>query len=68
LIPELGIYRAAKLLIDQHGQEATIRAAERADQLLKAADIDGGGSGGPSSRRLRSFSATGVHPCGETRN
>ena len=27
------IYRAAKLLIDQHGQDARIRAAERADTL-----------------------------------
>jgi hypothetical protein len=37
LIPELDIYRAAKLLIDQHGQDAPIRAAERADELLEAA-------------------------------
>jgi hypothetical protein len=58
LIPELDIYRAAKLLIDQHSQEAPIRAAERADELLEAADIDAGGSGGPSPRRSRSSSAT----------
>jgi len=41
LIPELDIYRAAKLLIDQHGQEAPIRAAERADELLEAGDTEG---------------------------
>jgi hypothetical protein len=40
LIPDLDIYRAAKLLIDQHGEEATIRAAERADELLETGDID----------------------------
>jgi hypothetical protein len=28
---DLDIYRAARLLIDQHGDEAAIRAAERAD-------------------------------------
>ena len=41
MIPELDTYRAAKLLIDQHGQEAPIRAAERADELLEAGDIEG---------------------------
>jgi hypothetical protein len=41
MIPDLDIYRAAKLPIDQHGQDAPIRAAERADHLLEAGDIDG---------------------------
>jgi hypothetical protein len=41
LIPDLDLYRAAKLLIDQHGQEAPIRAAQRADELLAAGDIEG---------------------------
>ena len=27
------IYRAAKLLLDQHGEDAELRAAERADEL-----------------------------------
>ena len=35
------IYRAAKLLIDQHGENAGLRAAERADQLLEAGDMIG---------------------------
>jgi len=35
------IYRAAKLLIDQHGENAPLRAAERADQLLEAGDMIG---------------------------
>jgi hypothetical protein len=41
MIPDLDIYRAAKLLIDQHGEHASMRAAERADELLEAGDIDG---------------------------
>jgi len=35
------IFRAAKLLIDRHGENATLRAAERADQLLEAGDMIG---------------------------
>ena len=35
------IYRDAKLLIDLHGDDARLRAAERADQLLEAGDMIG---------------------------
>ncbi len=35
------IYRAAKLLIDQHGEDAPLRAAERAEALLEAGDMIG---------------------------
>ena len=36
------IYRSAKLLIDQYGAlEAEIHAAQRADTLLEAGDMDG---------------------------
>ncbi len=38
---DLDIYRSARLLIDQHGDEAAIRAAERADVMLDAGDLDG---------------------------
>jgi hypothetical protein len=34
-------YRAAKPLLDQHGADAGLRAAERADQLLDAGDMIG---------------------------
>jgi hypothetical protein len=37
MISDPDIYRAAKLVIDQHGDDAAIRAAERADELLEAA-------------------------------
>ena len=38
---DLDIYRSAKLLIDQHGDEAPIHAAMRADDLLDRGDLDG---------------------------
>jgi hypothetical protein len=41
MIPDLDIYRAAKLLVDQHGQDAPLRAAERAGDLLEAGDVEG---------------------------
>ncbi len=41
MIDEPDIFRAAKLLIDRHGEDASLRAAERADGLLEAGDIIG---------------------------
>ena len=41
MIPELDIYRTANLLVKQHGAEATIHAAMRADAMLDRGDIDG---------------------------
>jgi len=38
---ELDIYRSAKLLIDQHGEDAPIFAAMQADKCLEAGDLDG---------------------------
>ena len=38
---DLDIYRAANELIKQHGEDAPIHAAMRADELLDAGDIDG---------------------------
>jgi hypothetical protein len=37
----LDIYRAAKLLIDKHGDEAAVYAAGRADLLLEEGDSAG---------------------------
>jgi hypothetical protein len=34
LISDLDIYRAAKLMVDQHGADAALHAAGRADKLL----------------------------------
>ncbi|MEA2779023.1 MAG: hypothetical protein QOK29_567 [Rhodospirillaceae bacterium] len=35
------IFRAAVSLIDQDGEDAALRAAERADDLFKEGDLDG---------------------------
>jgi hypothetical protein len=38
---DIDICRSAKVLIDQHGDNAAIHAAIRADQMLKQGDLDG---------------------------
>jgi hypothetical protein len=38
---DLDIYRAAKLLIDRHGDEAALYAVRRADLLLEEGDTEG---------------------------
>ncbi len=38
---EIDIYRSAKLLIDQHGEDAAIFAAQQADKCLESGDLDG---------------------------
>jgi hypothetical protein len=35
VVPNLDIYRAAKLLVDHPGEDAPIRAVERADELVE---------------------------------
>ena len=41
MISDLDIWRAANLLIRQHGENAEIIAAHRADELLERGDLDG---------------------------
>jgi hypothetical protein len=41
LIDDPDIFRAAKLLIDQHRDDAALQAAQRADELLEDGDVDG---------------------------
>ncbi len=41
MIPDLDIYRAANLLVKQHGEDAPIEAAMRADAKLEKGDLDG---------------------------
>ena len=43
MIPGLDIYRSANLLVKQHGQNAPIHAAMRADATLDKGDLDGYG-------------------------
>jgi hypothetical protein len=44
MVSDPDIFCAAKLLIDQHGEDAPLRAAERADELLEVGDIIGPGT------------------------
>lgn len=37
----IDVYRTAKLLIDQHGDDAAIEAAMKADRCLDTGDLDG---------------------------
>ncbi len=41
MIPNPEIYRAANLLVKQHGDDAPIQAAMRADAMLEKGDLDG---------------------------
>ena len=41
MISDLDIYRSAQALIKQHGQDAPIHAAMRADAMLEKGDLDG---------------------------
>ncbi len=41
MIPDIDIYRSANLLVKQHGEDAPIEAAMRADAMLQAADLEG---------------------------
>ena len=38
---DLDIYRSAQVFVKQHGQDAPIHAAMRADELLEAGDLEG---------------------------
>ena len=41
MIPDLDTYRSANVLVKQHGQDAPIHAAVRADAMLETGDLDG---------------------------
>ncbi len=41
MIPDLDIYCSANVLIKQHGKDAPIHAAMRADAMLDRGDLDG---------------------------
>ncbi len=41
MVPDLDIYRTANVLIREHGADAPIHAAMRADALLEAGDLEG---------------------------
>ena len=41
MVEELDVWRAAQLLVDNHGSYAEIQAAARADELMEAGDMVG---------------------------
>lgn len=41
MIPDLDVYRAAKLLVDQHGAEAVTNATGRTDLMLEEGNAKG---------------------------
>ncbi len=41
VIDDIDIYRAAKQLIDKHGENAGIEASMRTDAMLEQGDLDG---------------------------
>ncbi len=41
MIPDLDVYRTANILVKQHGEDAPIQAAMRADAMLDKGDVDG---------------------------
>ncbi len=41
MIPDLDIFRNAQALIKQHGEDAPVHAAMRADAMLEAGDLAG---------------------------
>ncbi len=41
MVSEIDIYRSAKLLIDQHGEDAGLEAAMQADAMLEKGDVEG---------------------------
>ncbi len=40
-VSDLDIWRSAQVLVKQHGADAPIQAAMRADAMLEAGDLDG---------------------------
>lgn len=38
---DIDVFRTAKLLMDQHGEDAAIHATIRADEMLDRGDMDG---------------------------
>ena len=40
-VADIDVWRAADLLIKRHGEDAAIVAAQRADELLEAGDVEG---------------------------
>ncbi len=61
---DIDIYRAAKLYIDQHGDQAALQAAMQTDAQLAAGDMDGAAVWRKIIRAIEVLQAT--EPSGST--
>jgi len=41
MIAEIDIWRSANLMVREHGEDAALEAAQRADAMLERGDMDG---------------------------
>ncbi len=62
MTPDLDIYHSANILVKQHGEDAPIQAAMRADAMLEKGDLEGYGVW---KRVLRAVDEMGNTPPGE---
>ncbi len=62
MIPDLDIYRSANLLVKQHGEDAPIHAAMRADAMLEKGDLDGYGVWRRILRAVKELQGTKPEP------
>ncbi len=62
----LDIYRTANLLIKQHGDEAPVHAAMRADAMLEKGDLDGEAVWERIIRAIEELTSTDAPPAGAT--
>ena len=65
MIPDLDIYRSANVLVKQHGENAPIEAAMRADAMLEAGDMDGYGVWRRILRAVEELQGTEPKPGGK---
>ncbi len=62
MTPDIDIWRSANLLVKQHGEDAPIEAAMRADAMLEAGDPDGSAVWKRILRAVGELQGTGPKP------
>ncbi len=55
----IDLYRAAKLYIDQHGDQASLQAAMRSDELFDTGDLEGAATWRMIIKAIEVMQATG---------
>ena len=65
---DLDIWRSAKRLVDLYGDDATIHAAMRADELLAQGDLDGAGTWRRVLAAVKGVGADGAQGRGALKN